>query len=224
MSDYLEDSKADWTPANLAVLREILIQAYRESRRTVGTSGTPLEMNPNRMYAQGNLRWVMIDALLYHACCEGRLEGIQAKFQPNKSGPFSLELLGRSTRTLVVHLSHPEDCPPDSDLRRQARDCNQFTFSFMHDTQASDTVQLLLVHAGEKFAALRAYYDNEQPWVYEQLTGNIMEERRPVPVFETEPVSESEPQLALAPLFQETGATGHAGEKRKEDHGKGVAV
>jgi hypothetical protein len=200
MSDFIADSLSDWTDENLAVLQELTREAYQISARAIQDYHPSLSMNPNRLYAQGYMRWVTLDGLLFEACANGRLKGITASFKPNKSGPLSLELAGKETRTLVVHLSEPDDCPAKSDLREQGRECNQTYFSFMQKPGSDKKeVQLLFVHSGEQYAGLRAYYDSETPSRYHAVTGNIMDENRPtrVTVFETERVMESEPELTV---------------------------
>lgn len=207
MNDFISDSQSDWTENNLAVLRELVREAYLVSAEGIRGYHPSLASNPNRPYAQGYMRWVTLDGLLFKACEDGRLPGITANFKPNKSGPQSLELVGAETRTLVVHLTEPDDCPPRSDLREQARECNQALFSFMRDSEsaAKAPIQLLFVHSGEGYAGLRAYYDSENPSLYHPITGNIMDAKLPVPVFETEMVTESNPELTVILPMEKAG-------------------
>lgn len=199
MSDFIRDSLADWTSGNLVALGHLIREAYQSSAQGIREYHPALRLNPNQLYAQGYMRWVTLDALLYRACAEGTLNGITATFRGNKSGPASLELAGGKTRTLVTHLSDPDECPPKSDLREQARECNQAFFSFMQERRASEkSVQLLLVHSGEEYAGLRVYYDREKPSLYHDVTGNIMGVKLPsVSVFDTEMVAESHPALTV---------------------------
>ena len=201
MEDFITDSLSDWSPRNLGVLQELVREAYTISQEGIRNYHPALSSNPNRIYAQGYMRWVILDGLLHQACEDGRLPGITSGFKSNKSGPLSLELIGRQTRTLVVHLSHPDDCPPRSDLREQARECNQRLLSFMHTPEPSrkKPVQLLLVHSGAHYAGLRVYYDREQPFLYQPITGNIMKGEVRGPVYETEKVMETGPSLKAAP-------------------------
>ena len=199
MSDFIGDSLEDWTVEHQAVLAQSIREAYSTSAHGVRSFHSALRLNPNRIYAQGYMRWVTLDSLLYEACMQGRLRGITGTFRKNKSGPDSLELAGKKTRTLLVHLSDPDECPARSDLREQARECNQTLLSFMQEPGAHEKpVQLLLVHAGEKYAGLRIYYDREMPSLYHDVTGNILDRKpSPVSVFETERVAESHPALTL---------------------------
>lgn len=203
MSDFIADSLSDWTENNLVVLREVIREAYQISAEGIKGYHPSLQSNPNRPYAQGYMRWVTLDGMLFEACADGRFKGITANFKPNKSGPHSLELVGAQTRTLVVHLAEPDDCPPRSDLREQARECNQTLFSFMRDPESATKapIQLLFVHSGEGYAGLRAYYDSENPSLYHPITGNIMDGMSAVPAFETEMIREANPELtALLPV------------------------
>jgi hypothetical protein len=178
MHNFLTEVAQDWTPDNLAVVQDVLIQAERLTLDRTDPVTDPILGSPNLPNLRGQMRWVLVGTCLEAAAKSGRLSGIQSRWVP-LGGSSALELFGQFTTVVACHLMGPEETPRESRYRRSHRIANEVSpmlQGFEAPEQVGDPLHLVLVHGGRdsSFAYLRAYYDNAIPSAYKALSDNIM--------------------------------------------------
>ena len=199
MAAPLIKAEEDWTEAHRFVLGGCIARGYELADAGISQIPANVRCNPNVPYTRGNVRWLIVDALIFEACAAGELPGVSAEWRANRSGPSSLEIQSANTVVYVAHLQSPDSPPAASEIKLGTMDYNQGVFEFIQQDARTTAVQLLLVHSGKEFAALRAYYDPENRGRHYQIGSNIMTGRVQATGFETESVSLVEPTLVLPP-------------------------
>jgi hypothetical protein len=176
----------DWTPQNLIGIQRALRLAYNSVADVCDPKRHPFFDTPNRIYAVGYNRWLVVDYYLLQACQAGWFQGISAHWVSlgGKAGtPLSvLELRGMHTSVLALHLRQPDELPRDSGYRydqcvRNEKHPLLTGFIDPYETeQSKQLLNLLLVHGDKdaEFAELRVYDDPDNRASYTSFTQNIM--------------------------------------------------
>lgn len=202
MSNAATLVQQDWTPSNLMGLQRALRMAYNSVTDACDSRRHAFYDTQNRAYGVGYARWLAVDFYLKQACDAGWLTGIAAEWIPlgGKGGLCVLELRGRYTSVLAIHLQKPDETPRDSDYRYDKRVSNEkypLLEGFEQLEAPSQLLNLLLVHGDKnaEFAELRAYDDPDNRASCTSFTGNIMD-GAPLPVVDDIEVV-AEPNVAL---------------------------
>jgi hypothetical protein len=207
-AELLTKIEQDWPFTNRLMLQLCVKQSNHAIRELTVLRNTrnPIFDTPNRAISSGMNRWIATDYFLDRACKMGLLPGITSVWVPLvkrkkvDGGPHALELRGKHTSLIALHLKTPIDSPRGSifrDFRRllnERRLQNQhFSSLFEEDNKRAkqeieelekraSLLNLTLTHGGKDapFAMLRVYHDATKPSVY-------------VPVFSLENIMLLEP-------------------------------
>jgi len=178
--DFLTKIRHDLEPI-LPVIQTIIREAEEATLARTNQHDDPMLNSPNLANLRGYFRWVLVPKFLEQAVSSGRLPGLTAHWVP-LGGVSAFELRGKYTTVSPYHAQNKNETPRKSTLRRLQRIANEsfqpvlLGFEQFAQQSQDSLLHLLLVHgedAGE-FAFLRAYYDGENPALYQPLSDNIM--------------------------------------------------
>lgn len=177
----------EWHLSNRAGICRALVNAYRDVNTLCDVDRHAFFGTPNRVFALGYNRWVIVDHWVAKACELGWITGVTPVWinHPKSTGPIhTLELRTEHTCVSISHLSSPNAAPRDSRLRYDRRVNNEYCpyLTGWEEPGATDAgpLGIVLVHGDKdpEFAFLRVYNDPDNMGSYRDLTGNIFERAR----------------------------------------------
>jgi len=192
---FLEKVAHDWTPENLGVVKDVLLEAGKAVLNRSNIQEDPLLDTPNLPNLRGYLRWVIVARMLELAIDRKRLIGISANWVC-LGGVHVFEMRGEFTSVTPCHLLSETVAPKDTEYRKDQRIVNAINpdlfQEFERESSEDDLLKILLAHGGKntEFAYLRAYTDPSDNSVYRRLSSNIMLTQSIVPSFDEEFVAE----------------------------------
>lgn len=179
-SEILTKIRHDLEPI-LPVVQAIIREAEAATLARTNQHDDPMLASPNLANLRGYFRWVLVPKFLEQAVNSGRLPGLTAHWVP-LGGVSAFELRGKYTTVSPYHAQTKNETPRRSTLRRLQRIANEsfqpmlLGFEQFAPQSQESLLHLLLVHGEDdgEFAFLRAYYDGENPSLYQPLSDNIM--------------------------------------------------